>query len=515
MSGRAAVWWVAGLLAVVVAAVGGGFAWVDREGDRTIGVLRGRLDPALEAVHQFGAAVHGSETAYLGFLVTGDPACLEQSRQEAALAAGRLAVLHKDAAALPVLAAALPAVDTRMHQWLLLTDTAPQAPAGGAAGPQSTVAGDTGPQAQVAARFTASEGLLAAVRELREGLNVNRDTTWSSAFHDRGVAFVFVEVFAAVLLVVLACLAVLTSRRVMNPLADLEERIRQATEGTPDSSGRAPRSGWLTGLSVESERLRQKLVQYRWDSRRHREALEQSGPTTLGLGKILAATGPPGPGVRAHAVIVAAEGIIAGDFVDILALPDGTTALVQGDISGHGVQAGLLGTQAKTAVLSALRLGHGPQAAVHAAWTVLNGQDERFLTLAITVLDPAAQTVSWVNAGHEEPFLRRARGTVERLAATGPLVNPVIDPAGSPWALQRARFGPGDLLVLTTDGLTEARTLAGAPLADREIEKILHTLSAADPRAAVEGIYLAVEQHDIDWQRDDVTIIAATLDTTP
>ncbi len=505
-SARLKVWLCAGLLTSLVLAVGAGFAWVDHQGARTIAVLHAQLDPALGSVHTLAVAVRSSETQYLGFVVTRNPACLRGSRQEAAHAADQLTALHRDAAALPVLSGTLPTVDAQMRQWLLLAHPADETAA--AATPSTE-------QAQVTNRLMASDSLLTATGTLSAALNTQRNTTWSSSYHDRGVAFVFVEGFAAVLVVLLAILALLLSRRLMNPLADLEQRLRQAAEGTPVGLDRLRRYGWLSGLSAESERLRQRLVAYQGDSRRDREALVQNGPTALGLGKLLTNTGSAGPGVRAHGIVIAAEGTIAGDFVDTVALPDGTTALIQGDISGHGVPAGLLAAQVKSAVLSALRLGHGPQAAVQAAWTVLVNEDERFVTLAIAVLDPFGQSVSWVNAGHEQPFLRRSNGVVERLAATGPLVSSVITPDESSWELCLAPFKVGDLLVMTTDGLTEARTRAGTQLEDGTVEQILSTMASGNPQDAVRGVYAAVERRDIDWQRDDVTVIAAALHDRP
>jgi len=499
------MWLGAGLLAGLVAVAGGTFAWVDREGAETTALLRDQLDPAVDSVHELSAAVHANETAYLAYLVTRDVQFLGQAKEEAAQVVAQVTALHRDADDVLVVKAALPTLDAQLATWIRTVQPTGSAPAGD--GPAE--------QTQVAARLAASTGLLTDAQRLSKSLRVDRDSRWVSAFQDRGDAFLFVEMFAAVLLLLLVTLTALTSRRVMSPLADLEKHMRQTAEGVLDGAA-APRRGWLmTPLTLESERLRMRLKEYRWDSRRDREALEQNGETALGLGRLLTDMGRPGPGVRAHGVLVAAEGLIAGDFLDIVELPDGATALVQGDISGHGVQAGLLATQAKSAVVSALRLGYGAQAAVHAAWTVLVDEDERFVTLAIVVLDPAGQAVHWVNAGHEEPFLRRAGGEVERLESTGPLVSPVITPAENSWALRRSRFHPGDLLVMTTDGLTEARGDKGPQFGERQLEELMRGMSSTEPLAVVRALYLAAERYGIDWQRDDVTVLAAAFEGGP
>ncbi len=237
----------------------------------------------------------------------------------------------------------------------------------------------------------------------------------------------------------------------------------------------------------------------------------------MGLRRLLVATGECARGTTVHADLIAAEGLLAGDFYDTLTLPDGTGALLLGDVAGHGVTPGLLAAQIKCAMLSALRLGAGPAQAVHAAWSTLGDEDERFATLAILTLDPGTGALEWVNAGHEPPLLLRADGTIEELAPTGPLVGSLIDDPVSAWTTRRARLAVGDLLVLYTDGLTEARNCHGAQLGTDALRAVLRALPHGTPRRTspeevVRALYLAAEEHGTDWARDDVTILAAALD---
>jgi serine phosphatase RsbU (regulator of sigma subunit) len=179
------------------------------------------------------------------------------------------------------------------------------------------------------------------------------------------------------------------------------------------------------------------------------------------------------------------------------------------------VQAGLTSVTVKGRISTALSLGHRPHEAVRAAWDVLTTEDERFVTLAVAVLDPTAGTLQWVNAGHEPPLLRRADGTIERLDATGPLVSSMIDPSGRPWDTARTHLAPGDLLVLATDGLSEARNAQGEEFGTDRIEQALRAMTATDPQSAIAGLYGAADRHGIDWQRDDVTVLAARVTPGP
>jgi serine phosphatase RsbU (regulator of sigma subunit)/CHASE3 domain sensor protein len=500
MSPRLAMWLFAGILAVLVAAVGAGFAWVNHEGNETVASLRDHMDPSIDTVGRMLAAVRANETEYLKYLLIGNRALLDESHTQAARAAGQLEALRHYGGTIPVVHDALPRLDVQMRAWLDTVQSPAAVPTGGAA--------DNAARAKV--RVVASQDLLASAQHLARQLNAERDATWNTAFQDRGNAFLFVEAFAVVLLIVLGAAALLTSRRVVIPLAELEQRMREAAEGEIEGSADPSRT-WVTGLAAASERLRMRLRQYHGDSVRDREALEMEGETSIGMSELLTRTGKAGPGVDAHGALVPAQGVVAGDFLDVVALRDGTTALVQGDISGHGVQAGLLAAQAKCTVISALRLGYGAHAAVRSAWSVLMDEDERFLTLSIIILEPARQMLSWVNAGHEPPFLRRADGRVERLEPTGPLVSCLVTADQAPWAVHQTPFSLGDLVVISTDGLTEARNAQGQLLGDEKVEEILSALTDTDPHAAVRTLFLAADRHGTDWRRDDVTVLAAAL----
>ncbi|MER8185066.1 PP2C family protein-serine/threonine phosphatase [Kitasatospora sp. NPDC094015] len=509
LSPRAALWTCLGLATLLVAGTSLGAAGMRGQSTAAVGQLTGALEPADDALQELVIAVHAQDSARRGALLTAQSTFTEQWDQQVRAAAGPLAELGRAAQHVPALGGPLAELDQQYARWLAAAD-----PAAAPNGP--TGAAGQGSGAVLAASAEAGPGqVVTAAEAFGDRLDQRHDAAQQAATHARESMFLLLGVCAAVLLALLVALTVLVLRRVVAPLSELEGGLRRAAGGVLEPGTAPPDRGWLSGASEEAERIRLQLKEYRWASRRDREALQRDGSTSLGLLRILTGLERPGPGVHAHGDLVAAEGVVAGDFFDTLALADGTTALLQGDVSGHGVEAGLVAAQVKSAAVAALRLGHGAEAATHAAWSALSQEEERFATLAIVLVDPAAGTLSWLNAGHEAPFLRRADGTVERLATTGPLVSSLTSGTERPWVVHRTAFEPGDLVLLATDGLTEARNPSAEEFGGDAVADLLRDLPAADPRAAVRTLYLAAEQHGTDWGRDDMTILAATLTPTP
>ena len=504
LSPRGVVLLCATALAAPLAAAGVVFAEMHAAGGRTADLIRHHLDPAAAAAEHLATVVNGQSATRRGYLLTADASYLGQLDAGTAEAAETFSELNRLATSVPRLNLDLAQLEHELGDWFSAVGPSSIAPAADAPAPVRALA----------VRASDPEPLRTSSNQLAERITETRDDALADAASHRGGMMIVVTTLTVVLLALVAGMVMLSTRRIVRPLAVLELRLKEAGHGAP---GDAPRgqAGWLREVSDEAERLRIRTRELLWAARRDREALTQHGEAAVGVADFLVAHNGPGPGVDADGHLIAAEGLVAGDFWDILALPDGTTALVQGDVSGHGVRAGLASVTVKGRVSTALSLGHRPHEAVRAAWDVLAAEDERFVTLAIAVLDPKAGTLQWANAGHEPPLLRRADGTIERLDATGPLVSSMIDPCDRPWDTARTHLAPGDLLVLATDGLTEARDAQGEEFGADRIERTLRAMTATDPQSAITGLYLAADRHGIDWQRDDVTVLAARVTPGP
>jgi sigma-B regulation protein RsbU (phosphoserine phosphatase) len=164
--------------------------------------------------------------------------------------------------------------------------------------------------------------------------------------------------------------------------------------------------------------------------------------------------------------------ILSGDFYDILT-PRGSDALgvAVGDVAGKGIAAGLLRAAIQATLRTLAHLGLPPAQVLEKANEHFLGASHpgRFASVFYGVLDTADGSFSYANAGHLPPLLRRASGSWETLDPTG-MVLGVFDGARYQQAVRRIE--PGDLLVLHTDGVTEAQNESGTFFDEKLIEAI-------------------------------------------
>ncbi|MCW2608666.1 MAG: histidine kinase [Frankiales bacterium] len=170
----------------------------------------------------------------------------------------------------------------------------------------------------------------------------------------------------------------------------------------------------------------------------------------------------PPPDVQAEALRIAAyyragvEGTqVGGDWYDVIELGAGRTALVLGDVMGRGVRAAAVMGQLRSAVRAYARLDLPPADVLeHLDGVVRDLGEDQIVTCVYAVYEPHDQALTYANAGHLPPLVRRPDGTVQRLAdADGP---PLGTAVGS-LVEQRVQLQPGSVLALYTDGLVERR----------------------------------------------------------
>jgi serine phosphatase RsbU (regulator of sigma subunit) len=203
---------------------------------------------------------------------------------------------------------------------------------------------------------------------------------------------------------------------------------------------------------------------------------------------------------------------VGGDYYDFIPLPDGRLAVTIADVVGKGMSAALLMAKLSSDARFCLLSEKDPAAAVARLNELLLPtchHTDRFITLAVALLDPAAQTVTLVNAGHVTPAAYRAAGgTLEDAHHKEAAGLPVGIEARAAYPASQTVLRPGDSLILFTDGVVEARDKAGAQFRVEGMHAALRG-GPFGPQCLGERLVAAVKQHSHGCkQQDDITVVS-------
>jgi serine phosphatase RsbU (regulator of sigma subunit) len=162
-----------------------------------------------------------------------------------------------------------------------------------------------------------------------------------------------------------------------------------------------------------------------------------------------------------------------GDFYDVISLAGGKTAILIGDVSGHG-RAALGRTALSRYTLRAyVEAGLEPREALQIAGSVLTGKLEGdFVTALVAIHDAGAGTLTYATAGHPPPIVISSLGFEPVLVGTAP---PLGVGAGTGQRQTTLPFPPGSVACFYTDGLSEARTADGQ-LGTARLEELVREL---------------------------------------
>jgi serine phosphatase RsbU (regulator of sigma subunit) len=164
---------------------------------------------------------------------------------------------------------------------------------------------------------------------------------------------------------------------------------------------------------------------------------------------------------------------VSGDFYEFQGRDEGDEqVIVIADVAGKGMAASLLAASFDALLMGPIEVGDPADqiCAKVSRRLFMKTPPERYVTAFIAALDPVPGRLSYTNAGHNEGLLVRADGTVQRLKANGlPLgLFPVVE-----YERGEATLAPGDLVVLYTDGITEAANPAGDEFGLERLEAVV------------------------------------------
>lgn len=229
---------------------------------------------------------------------------------------------------------------------------------------------------------------------------------------------------------------------------------------------------------------------------------------------LLPQTLPQIPGLELAAYTKPAE-IIGGDFFDFGAFKDGAASLAIADVMGKGLPAGMLVAGLQSSLRLLVPENDSPAAVVHRLNLLFCHSLNliRFITLFTSRYDPEARTLTYCNAGHHPPLLisqsSKSPATVQWLQPTGAAIGLV----------ESFRFGertvilqPDDVLVLYTDGVTEAMNEHAEEFGESRLERLAQRHAELSAMELLEHIRQDVIDHaGSRGLADDFTLVIAKV----
>ncbi len=200
---------------------------------------------------------------------------------------------------------------------------------------------------------------------------------------------------------------------------------------------------------------------------------------------------------------------VGGDYYDFLDLGSGRIGLVLADISGKGMSAALLmaNLQANLRGQYALALEDIPRLmrSVNRLF-YKNTENNHYATTFFAVYDDETRRLRYVNCGHNPPFLARANGSVERLAATATVLGLFEE-----WdcSVVELELAAGDVLVIYTDGISEASPNEEDEFGEERLIEAARNGREQSADEVLEAILSQVQEFSQGEQADDMTLIVA------
>jgi sigma-B regulation protein RsbU (phosphoserine phosphatase) len=198
---------------------------------------------------------------------------------------------------------------------------------------------------------------------------------------------------------------------------------------------------------------------------------------------------------------------IGGDYFDYIGINGDNLAIVVADVSGSGIPAALLMTSFRTLLHTSARTQKNPLDVMN----LLNGQiseftaKKDFITVLYGILNHQNHSFTYVNCGHNPPFILKGSGQIEELRRGGPSLNIQEEPK---YETNEVLLKPGDNLILYTDGAIEIFNQENTEFGiDRLIRSVQDSASLSS-EAIIKNVVKATKHfHGSDIYQDDFTLV--------
>jgi phosphoserine phosphatase RsbU/P len=198
---------------------------------------------------------------------------------------------------------------------------------------------------------------------------------------------------------------------------------------------------------------------------------------------------------------------VGGDYFDFISVSDSRLGLAIADVSGKGIPAALIMAGFRMSLLAEIRNEFAIRAIMRKVNSLLYESMDRdkFVTAFYGVLDFRHSVLIFSNAGHNPPILLRVDGSVEELSDGGVALGVLSD---ARYEERPVAIGPGDVLVLYTDGITEAEAPGGEQFGRKRLEDCAKRLAKLPAQQMVDGVVAEVQKFAGErGQSDDLTLV--------
>ena len=200
---------------------------------------------------------------------------------------------------------------------------------------------------------------------------------------------------------------------------------------------------------------------------------------------------------------------VGGDFYDAFLTDDGRLAFAIADVSGKGIASALMMAVGRALLRSAANLHPDPSRAIASTNDQLCTMNpkELFITAFFGVIDLELGTLTYVNAGHDPPYVIRPNEAPEMIPHTGGIALGVLPDLN--YAETTIPIDAGTALYLYTDGITEAENSNGQQFGRDRLEEKLAAAPDEGPKALMDGILIDLRKFTGDAKQfDDITCMA-------
>ena len=200
----------------------------------------------------------------------------------------------------------------------------------------------------------------------------------------------------------------------------------------------------------------------------------------------------------------------SGDFYDVIPLPSGRLGILIADVADKGTGAALYMALSRTLIRTyAVEYDTQPELTLSAAnrRILTDTRAGLFVTVFYGVLDPSSGELIYCNAGHNPPYLLSSRNgnAIQELDRTGVPLGILDD---GTWQQGTAHLAPGDVLLLYTDGITEAQNAQEAFFDEERLREIVRASAGRSALDIQDGLIAQVDAFVGDApQSDDITLM--------